>query len=217
MQYIERHTESLDWVTLLILACLVLFVLAKQLYPKRFNEFILLPATNKYFFTQGKNEKIQHPFNLILFIAQAISVSLFIYLYIQSYRPNLVETNPWLFTHILTGYVVFVSIKFALEKIIGSIFSLDSLINSYLFQKLNYRNLLTVVFILGNLIFFYLVKPAPSALFAFILVILILNGITMFYCYKRNASTILANFFYFILYLCALEIAPYIILYQVLI
>jgi len=83
VQYIERHTESLDWVTLLIVACLVLFVVAKQLYPKRFNEFILLPATNKYFFTQGKNEKIQHPFNLILFIAQAISVSLFIYLYIQ--------------------------------------------------------------------------------------------------------------------------------------
>ena len=217
MQYIERHTESHDWVTLLIVACLILFVVAKQLYPKRFNEFILLPATNKYFFTQGKNEKIQHPFNLILFIAQAISVSLFIYLYIQSYRPKLVETNPWLYTHIITGYAVFVSIKFALEKIIGSIFSIDSLINTYLFQKLNYRNLLTVVFILGNLIFFYLVKPAPSALFAFILVILILNGITMFYCYKRNASTILANFFYFILYLCALEIAPYIILYHVLI
>lgn len=214
VQYIERHTESLDWVILLLVTCLVLFVVAKQLYPKRFNEFILIPATNKYFFTQGRNENIYHPFNLILFSAQVISVSLFIYLLIKSYRPEYMNSNPWIFTHIITGYVVFVSMKIALEKIIGSIFSIDVLINSYLFQKLNYRNLLGIVFIIGNLSFFYMVDPPTIALTIFVIIILCLNAITLLYCYKRNARAILPNFFYFILYLCALEIAPYVILYQ---
>lgn len=214
MEYIERHTESLDWVTLLLVACLILFVLAKQLYPKRFNEFILLPVTNKYFFTQGRNEIIHHPFNIILFIAQVISISLFIFLYLKNVRLDLVNETPWFFTRILTGYVVFVFMKFALEKIIGSIFTIDELINSYLFQKLNYRNLLSILFIFGNLVFFYVVQPTTTFLLIFIVVIICFNAITLTYCYKRNTTAILPNFFYFILYLCTLEIAPYVILYQ---
>ena len=214
MQYLERHAESLDWATLLLLGCLVLFTAAKYFYPKRFQEFIMLPITNKYFLVQGRNDEIHHPFNLFLFVAQVISVSLFIYLCFRIYSPETIVNNPWLFVQISTAYAVFVLVKFVIEKIIGSIFSIDSLINSYLYQKLSYRNLLSIIFFMGNLIFFFLVEPTQSILFIFALAVLTLNSIALFYSYKTNGNVILGNFFYFILYLCALEISPYIILYK---
>ncbi len=207
----------MDWVTLCLMSCLILFTLAKFLYPKRFQEFILLFFTNKYFLVHGKNEDIKHPFNIILFITQIISVSLFVFLFLKISSPKTVESNPWLFVQICTGYIVFVLVKFSFEKIIGEVFSIGTIVNNYLYQKLSYRNLLGILFFIGNLFFFYVAEPSLNMLIATIVAMLALNAIALFYSYKTSGNLILGNFFYFILYLCALEISPYIILYKVLI
>ena len=207
----------MDWVTLCLMSCLILFTLAKFLYPKRFQEFILLFFTNKYFLVHGKNEDIKHPFNIILFITQIISVSLFVFLFLKISSPKTVESNPWLFVQICTGYIVFVLVKFSFEKIIGEVFSIGTIVNNYLYQKLSYRNLLGILFFIGNLFFFYVAEPSLNMLIATIVAMLALNAIALFYSYKTSGNLILGNFFYFILYLFALEISPYIILYKVLI
>jgi len=171
--------------------------------------------SNKYFLVQGKSDEIQHPFNILLFIAQVITMSLFIFLILRTLSPEMPKNNPWLFLQICTGYTVFILVKFYVEKIIGSLFNMDTLINKYLYQKLSYRNLIAVLVFMGNLIFYYIITPSETGLLVFTLVLLALNGIALFYSYKTNGKLIMSNFFYFILYLCALEISPYIILYKV--
>lgn len=216
MQYIERYTESIDWITLFLVGCVVLLSIAKYAYPRRFDEFILLPINNKYFFVHGKNHDLKHPFNVVLFVVQVISVSLFIYLFIKTKDPASLRAKPWIFVQICTAYSFFVALKFTIEKIIGSVFTLDKTINSYLYQKLSYRNLLAIGIFTANVIFFYVVPATvPNLIIAWV-IILVLNCIALFYSYKIIGNLILRNFFYFILYLCALEISPYIILYKVL-
>src|SRR5690606_5950817 len=127
---------------------------------------------------------------------------------------NEVESNEWLFLQICTAYSVFVLMKFSLEKIIANIFSLDEVINNYLYQKLSYRNFLGILFFVGNLFFLFILPPTVTSILVFSGLLLILNAISLLYSYKKNANLILGNFFYFILYLCALEISPYIILYK---
>ncbi|MDC3229281.1 DUF4271 domain-containing protein [Flavobacteriaceae bacterium] len=39
----------------------------------------------------------------------------------------------------------------------------------------------------------------------------------LFINYKNYRSLIFSNFFYFLLYICALEISPYLILYKVIV
>ncbi len=212
MQYTERSIDYLDWITLFLLGCFVLLAIVKFLYPKRFEEFIELPINNKYFLVQGKSDEIQDPFNILLFVIQVVSVSLFIYLFFSEES----KKNPWLFLQICTGYTVFVLVKSIIEKIIGNIFSIESIINGYLYQKLSYRNLLSLVVFIGNIVFFYLVKPNILTLLVFTAIIVLINIISLLYCYKNYRSLILSNFFYFILYLCALEISPYIVLYKAL-
>ena len=214
VQYVERYTESNDWITLLLIGCIVLYTIVKYVYPKRFDEFILLPINNKYFFVHGKNDDLKHPFNLLLFAAQVISVSLFIFLFIKTKNPIEIQTRPWLFVQICTAYSFFIAFKLILEKIVGSVFSIDMIVNQYLYQKLSYRNLLAIGMFIANVIFFYIVQPTASNLIITWIVILTLNCIALYYSYKTIGNLILSNFFYFILYLCALEISPYVILYK---
>ena len=214
MQFIERTIDSADWITLSLVVCVLLYATAKFLYPKRFQEFIMLPLTNKYFLVQGRTEQIQHPFNLMLFATQVILACLFIFLAMEGMQPERVTENPWLFVQICTAYVVFIFIKFCVEKIIGAIFSIDALINSYLYQKLTYRNLLSILFFISCLILAYVAEPTETLLLVVVSLIVFGNCIALFYSYKTNGQLILGNFFYFILYLCALEISPYIILYK---
>lgn len=215
MEYITRDIISQDWITFLLVGCVVLYTITKYFYPQRFQEFILLPITNKYFLVQGKNNEIQHPFNIILFIAQIISVSLFIYLLISTTNPDIISGNRWIFVQICTAYAGFVLVKYYLEKIISTVFSLESYINQYLYEKITYRNLLAMAIFLGNLVFFYIFQPSLLVLLVFFGILILLNAVSMFYSYKTNGKLIFRNFFYFILYLCALEISPYFILYKV--
>jgi len=216
MQYIERSTESIDWVTIFLMGCFVLFAVVKYTYPKRFDAFILLPLNNKYFFVQGKNDALAHPFNALLFAAQVISYSLFISLLLKLKSPPSIETGPAFFLRTCAVCSFFILTKFLIEKIIGFIFNIDTIVNRYLYQKLSYRNLLGIIVFIGNLLFFYSVEPSMTYILVFLSVLLILNLFILYNSYKSFGQAILSNFLYFILYLCALEIAPYIILYKTL-
>jgi hypothetical protein len=215
VDYTGRQIESLDWVTLLLMSCVILYALTKYFYPRRFQEFAMLPITNKYFLVQGRNDVIQHPFNVMLFATQVISISLFIYLLIKTENRQAVLDNQWLFVQICTAYIGFILIKYYIEKIIAAVFSLEAVLNAYLYQKLTYRNLLSMVVFVANALFFFVFEPTPLALYVCIAFILTVNALSLFYSYKTNGNIILRNFFYFILYLCALEISPYLILYKV--
>ena len=214
MEYVVRTFENLDWITAVLVGCLLCYTLAKYLYPKRFQEFTLLPVTNKYFLLLGKGDEIKHPFNVLLFVPQVVLVSLFLFLFLKTSKYNV--ENPFiLFIQICSAYSVFVLAKFIIEKLIGAIFNLEIIINKYLYQKLSYRNLLAIVLFIGNIIFFYIHQPTITLLLIFLALLIILNIITLFYSYKTNSQLIFSELFYFILYLCALEISPYIILYKV--
>lgn len=209
MEFIDRHIESLDWVTLILVGCFIAITISKQFYPKRFEEFIMLPLTNKYFSIQGKNDLIVHPFNLLLFVSHISVVSLFIFLFFKEKAIN----HPWLFVQILTGYTVFILIKMSIEKIVSVIFSIENMINQYIYLKISYKNFLALLLFLGNILFYYLIEPSKLILIIFGLSIILLNIISLIISYKTYKKKILNNFFYFMLYLCALEISPFIILY----
>lgn len=214
VEFSERLVLSTDWATYLLVGCFALFALAKYFYPKRFHEFAMLPVSNQYFFVHGKDDQLAHPFNMMLFAVQIFCVSIFAYLSIGVLRPAAVLSNPWLFLQICSAYSIFILAKFSLEKIVGNIFSMDGIVNNYLYQKLSYRNFLGLLFFIGNIFFLYAVRPTEMAILIFWGTTLVLNAIALIYSYRVNGKIIRSNFFYFILYLCALEISPYIILYK---
>jgi len=119
-----------------------------------------------------------------------------------------------LYLQIVSYYTLFLGVKFYIEKIIANLFSFDEYLEIYLYHKLSYRNLMGI-FLLGiNILFLYTLPQSPLLLLILILILLLVNLLSLFYTYRTNEKFIIDRFFYFILYLCALEISPYLILYK---
>ena len=215
MEAIERHVESLDWITLILLLAFAIIVLVKSLYPQRFEEFFSLLTSNKFMLFKGKENKAFHPFNILLFLVNALSVSLLIFFIYKYFFSEQISSPIIIYIRIITAYISFVLLKFGTEKIVANIFDLDDRLDHYLFQKLSHRNFISL-FLLGIcLILTYSVDPTSLVFYGIICFVLLANAISLFVIYKQNQNHIASNWFYFILYLCALEIAPYIILYKV--
>ena len=215
MQYLDRIYTSQDWITLLLLCCIIITTAVKIAYPLRFQEFLKLPLSSKYFFVYGKNDPIYHLFNVLLFIPQANCVALLLYKVIAWQNPTMLLNTPFLFVKILGVVVGFVVAKIIVEKTIGIIFNIENIIHQYVHQKLSYRNLMSVLFLIMLFIVAYVTPINKDITLVFCLITVVINTIALFYSYKTNGKLIITNFFYFILYLCALEISPYIILYKV--
>ena len=98
MRYTNRIIESLDWVTLIMVGCILIIAILKVIYPKRFNDFIRLPVSNNYFLAKGKSEELRHPFSILLFVIQLISISLFVNLF---FLENLVEKMKHLYIEVI--------------------------------------------------------------------------------------------------------------------
>lgn len=213
MQAIERFYEPQDWMTLVFLACMVLLVTARMLYPQRFDEFFSLGNSGKFIVFKGKENKAFHAFNILLLLIQSLAVSIFLLVvYRHFFETSL--SSLIIFIRIFTAYLCLVLIKAGVEKIIGNIFEMDERMDYYLFQKFSYRNFISV-FLLGVcLLLVYGFKPGALILGLTGGLVILANAIALFLIYRKNQNVLSANWFYFILYLCALEIAPYIILYK---
>ena len=193
-----------------MVGCIVVIAILKVIYPKRFEDFIRLPVSNNYFLAKGKSEELRHPFSILLFLIQLISISLFAYLFfLEKGRATVL-----LFFQILSAVFIFIIVKTSIEKMIGAIFSIKNVIDQYIYEKLTYRNFISLLLIIANLIFYFSVKPDLNTLLIFTGILILINILILFYSYKNYRSLIFSNFFYFLLYICALEISPYLILYK---
>jgi len=193
-----------------MVGCILIITILKVIYPKRFNDFIRLPVSNNYFLAKGKSEELRHPFSILLFVIQLISISLFVNLFFLEKG----KANVLLFLQILFVVFVFIIVKTSIEKIIGTIFSIEKLIDHYIYEKLSYRNFLSLLLIITNLIFYFSIKPDLNTLLILTGILFLVNMLILSYSYKNYRSLIFSNLFYFLLYICALEISPYLILYK---
>jgi hypothetical protein len=176
-----------------MVGCILIIAILKIIYPKRFDDFIKLPVSNNYFLAKGKSEELRHPFSILLFIIQLISISLFINLFfLEKGKANMI-----LFLKILVLVFVFIIVKTSIEKMIGAIFSIEKVIDHYIYEKLSYRNFLSLLLIVTNLIFYFSVKPDLNILLILTGILFLVNMVILFYGYKKYRSLIFSNLFYF--------------------
>ncbi len=213
MQAVERFHETQDWITVLFVLGFFLLVLAKILYPQRFVDFINLLNSGKFISFKGKENKAFHGFNILLLIVQAIAISIFLFVAYEVYFEHS-ESAGIIFIRILTAYLCFLLLKTGVEKIIGNIFEMDDRMDYYIFQKISYRSFISLFILIASLFLVYSLDPGTLTITLIAVLCLLANVIGLIIIYRKNQNLLASNWFYFILYLCALEIAPYIILYK---
>ncbi len=209
-----RNFITHEWFTIFTLLALVAVVIAKYVNTLRFNDFLSVIGNSKYLKIYTKDQKFVDIFDGFLFINLVISGSIFLFFSYSTFVSPL-DFELITFLKLLLAVSTIIIIKILLERLIGSLFEIDSIVDNYLFQKTTFKNYSGLFFLVANLFLLYTENFTKIIIIIVISVICLINGIGFITSFKNYQKTLNPNFFYFLLYLCALEIAPYVLLYKV--
>lgn len=208
----ERIIENKDWATILFVFSFAVIAITKSAFETRFSDFSKLIISDKYNKIYKEGSQLFSWFNIALVFVQFISISFFIQLILSYF--GLASKHDWLlFIQLITISSVFILGKFLIEKIIGTAFDFEEVIDQYNLQKVNYRTYISLCLLPVNMILFYVNNLPIIVIYLLIALILVANILTYLNSLKIYQKFIIGKLFYFILYLCTLEIAPYYFVY----
>ncbi|WP_297515806.1 DUF4271 domain-containing protein [Flavobacterium sp.] len=211
-EFQPRIVLPYDWATLIFVVALGLVVIARTAFESRFNDYIRLLVSDKYTKIYRESSHLWSGFNILLFVVNLISLSFFIQIVLA--HNGWGEKTDWLlFIRVFTGLFVFILSKFLIEKIIAVTFDVEELIDEFNLQKVNFRTYIGLLLFPISLILFYGDFTTNTLISIIIITILAINILTYLFSLKNHQNIITGKLFYFILYLCALEIAPYYFIY----
>ena len=207
-----RILESRDWATVLFVLSFAIIAVTKSVFENRFADFANLIYSNKYIKVYKDSSNLKSTFTVSLFLVQVISLAFFVQITL-SYFGYASKTDWLLYIQILTLLVFFILSKYLIEKIIATSFNIEEFMEQFNLQKVTYRTYIGLFILPFNIILFYYDSFSKNIPLVIIAIILIINALTYFISIKNYQKLIFSKLFYFILYLCALEIAPYYFIY----
>ncbi|WP_396152380.1 DUF4271 domain-containing protein [Flavobacterium sp.] len=208
----QRILDSKDWATVLFVLSFVLIAVTKTFFEVRFNEFLKLFVTDKYIKIYKDPSHMLSWFTISLFFVQLISFAFFILILLNYFE--LASKTDWIkYIQIITLLGVFVLSKYLVEKIIATSFKIEGFMEQFNLQKVSYRTFIGLLILPVNIILYYNDVYSNVIIYGILLIILIANALTYLISLKSYQSLLISKMFYFILYLCALEIAPYYFMY----
>ncbi|KRB53897.1 DUF4271 domain-containing protein [Flavobacterium sp. Root186] len=207
-----RIIENKDWATALFVLTFAVVAMTKSAYETRFSEFSKLIFSDKYAKIYRDNSHMKSSFTVGLFFVQVISFAFFIQLTLSMYD-KASKTDYVLFIQIATFLLYFILAKYLIEKIVAAAFNIDDFVELFNLQKVTYRTYIGVLILPINAILFYYDNILTIVPLVTIGISLCISLYSYFISIKTYQNVIIGKLFYFILYLCALEIAPYYFLY----
>lgn len=214
IEFIPRIVENKDWITIVFIVAVGLVAITKAAFENRFVDFMNLIANNKYIKMYKDPSNLMSWFTILLFFVQLISFSFFVQL-VLSYFGYTTKTNWITFIQIFTFLTFFVLSKFLVEKIIAASFNVEPFIEQFNLFKVSYRTYVGLMLLPVNIMLYYTDLMNSYVIIVVLIVLLIINSITYLVSLKNYQNVLLDKLFYFILYICALEIAPYYFMYYV--
>ncbi len=216
MQAIELHNriiENKDWATLLFVLCVGIVVVNKTISSVRFSEFTRLAYSDKYTKIYKDTSNLMNGFTVSMFVLQLLSFSFFTLLVLNQF--NIAKKNDSIiYIQIFTFLAVFILSKYLIEKIIATAFKIEEFNEQFNLLKVNYRIYFGFVLLPINIILYYNPIHSNILFWTLLYALFAINGLTYLLSLKLYQNLLMRKIFYFILYLCTLEIAPYYFIYN---
>lgn len=202
-----------NWITILFVVLLAFLVLLNSLFPRKFKDFMTFFKREQFYTKYVKTFVLSDLFFLV-FILFSVLIYSFILFKIKLYYTKASITNSIiLFSKITAITFWFILIRFILGKLAAAIFKNRNLQEALLFYKWIYLSKNALILFPFIVIFHYY-----NSSFSFLILGLV-TAIILVYNYfvllVKNQKIIFQHLFYFILYLCTLEIAPLIIYFYI--
>lgn len=202
-----------DWITLLLVLSFLMITLSKLFYTQKFRGLLSFLTSEKHT-SRSKDKGPLTVFNFLLSAHQITIFSLFLFLWYTISRGENYPQQPELYVKILMGYLIFEVTKLFIDKIIGYLLNIQGLMQLYMYRKINFKNLLSILVLILCFFIVYSNFATIQLLQISLWVIIGLYFISLAMTISKYQDQILSLPSYFILYFCTLEIAPYYIVYH---
>lgn len=197
-----RDIISNDSLTILLFGSIFFMIILKKIDPITFSQnlsFRKKELVNKISTKLWGIKFLEILYNLLFISNISILLAFF-----KDENFNLI-----IYYELLKYVFIFFTSKVLFDVIIGKVFSINRIMKIYVWQKLVYCNSLGIVLLLFNFLIAYTIfdkQYMVSFFIALSILYLIFAYFSIFFSMKK---VIFKNWFYFILYLCTLEIIPY--------
>ena len=198
-----------DGFTIIILLNIIIVTIAKTLNNSKFKQFLFIYLNNSFLKFKSNDNSFLSSFNSLLNVNYIISLSVYISILFSNNLygfNNNFETSIFFTT--LVFIVVFIYTKYFIEILIGWAFNISKFVVSFNLQKNSFNKLLGIFIILLNSLAIYSFPNSIIFIKISIFFVISLYVVGLYKVIRLNDNLILSNMFYFILYLCTLEIVP---------
>ncbi|MCK5867517.1 MAG: DUF4271 domain-containing protein [Mycoplasmataceae bacterium] len=212
-QFLLINMQSNDWINLTFISILVLLVLNKLLFPKRFVMLASDIFSKKYFaFYLKDSPLVSSTFNLIFFPINLLTISLTLFFISKEYYTNLLDNyNSIIYFYFIIGLLLFFFLKTFLRFLINIIISTTKKAKQFSFFKISIRSFSSLVLLPFLLVHQYSIIDKQVTLTILLSVFIGLLIIQYVYSVYLIIAQKQYSLLYIFLYLCTLEIVPTVI------
>lgn len=210
LQAIEKITVSNSWVTALLMLLLFGVVLLKTLDANRLKGSAL-SLFNIHFVESESEENLSFfdTFQMVIFLFTVIVLALLIFNLKIYYSPTS-SASFASFLPIFLGLLAYFIVKRTLEFILFHLFQIEREVRFFIVSKINYLHTVSFLLYITVVLSEYAgLKRSFLCYFAALLFV-----VRFVIHLVSNKNLIFNKLFYFILYICAFEIAPLFLLFK---
>jgi hypothetical protein len=211
-----RKSEKSRWKFWLVLLNILFLALVRLIHIKRFDE-LMLGGIDTQIDLQALNEKGSNYLVSIggLFLNFVFAVSVYITAYLESKHFEL-GNSMLLFWEVIIIILLVYFFKIVIQLLIGSVFKMGKFSKAVLYNSFMVNNLFGVGLVLLNLFFVFVSEGEIYTLISAIILITIFVAVI----FRQVKNLILTSqmgrfqFLHLFLYLCSLEILPWLVLFK---
>jgi len=207
-----------NWVTITIVLLIGILVLLNYFFEIRFEKFISLVQIDEYFVDYvNKSSMLFNSFNLFLFLFQAGVYSLLLLKVNEIFLKTTTQNQFLLYLKIYLILIIFYLFRYIIGRVIALLVEMEKEQALLTFIKISAVSKIAILLFPAIIILYYL--PFSNVILSKIIVLIMVVSLLFKYLQilQKNQKLIFGNLFYFILYLCALEITPLVYLFKLLI
>ena len=213
MQALDKISLSTNWIPLVLVFLFVIIAILKIIDAEKLKGYVFA-LFNKGFIESEAEEDILFfsSFYSLLFVFSATVLALTISLLASEINVSFSLTFSS-FLSVLKLVFSYLIVKRFLELAFARLLLIKKQVRFFLVCKLSY--LYSISFVL--LVFYILFLFSPLNYFYFTVIILGLFTLRYLFLLTNNKKLVFSELFYFILYICAFEIAPLLTLFKLMI
>jgi hypothetical protein len=212
---IEKISATSDWITLIFIAVLILIAILQFNFTERFSKLFSLVYSEKYYTDYIKTRPlIFNWFHVIFFFVIIFNISLSVYFTINAFSTSEITGQFYFYFQILIMTLGYFSLRYFVGYLLGNLFELEEGQNYFTFLKMSNLALISVLIFPLLILTNYSVGFFHKFLITFGIVASLAIALFRYFVLIKNEKLSFNNLFYLFLYLCALELSPFIVIYK---